>query len=84
MTGFVSAILGALLALLPLAALVVVILAIVGAVRRHPPRLPRHLRRKRVPGRNPDGEPLSQAMTERLDVIERGYAKTAREPGRRR
>jgi hypothetical protein len=83
-TAAVSACLGALLALLPLTALVVVILTLVCAVQRHWPRLPRCLRRNRVPARNPDGRPLTIPELERMDIIERGYAKTAREPGRRR
>jgi hypothetical protein len=89
-TGFVSAILGALLALLPLMALVVIILVFACAVQRHWPRWPRWARRPRrfwaskVPARNPDGRPLTIPELERFDIIERGYAKTAREPGRRR
>jgi hypothetical protein len=77
-------VLGLLLALLPFVALAVVIAVIVCAGRKVWPRLPRWMRIRRVPSRNPDGRPLSQAMTERLAEIERGYAKTAREPGRRR
>ena len=76
--------LGLALALLPFAALAVVITVIVCAARKVWPRLPRWMRPCRVPSRNPDGEPLSQAMAERLAESERGYAKTAREPGRRR
>ena len=38
----------------------------------------------RVPSRNPDGRPLTVPERERLRWMERGYAKTAREPGRRR
>ena len=84
MTGAVTAVLGALLALLPLMALVVIILVFACAVQRHWPRLPRCLRRNRVPARNPDGRPLTIPELERMDIIERGYTKTAREPGRRR
>jgi hypothetical protein len=84
MTGFVSAILGALLALLPLTALVVIILVFACAVQRNWPRWPRRFRASKVPARNPDGRPLTVPERERLGWIERGYAKTAREPGRRR
>jgi hypothetical protein len=84
MTGFVSAILGALLALLPLVALVVILCLIACALRRHWPRRPRRFWANKVPSRNPDGRPLTVPERERLGWIERGYAKTAREPGRRR
>lgn len=77
------AILAALLELLPFVALLVIVLFFICAAQRNWPRLPQRWRARRVPSCNPDGEPLSQAMTERLRLIERGYAETAPEPGRR-
>ena len=71
-------VLGLALALLPWLALAVVICVIVCASRKVWPRLPRWMRIRRVPSRNPDGEPLSQAMAERLAEIEAGYGRAPR------
>ena len=84
MTAAVSACLGALLALLPLMALVVILLVFACACSGTGPVCPGACGASRVPARNPDGRPLTIPELERLDIIERGYAKTAREPGRRR
>lgn len=84
MITFAYDVLGLLLALLPFVALAVVITVIVCAARKVWPRLPRWMRIRRVPSRNPDGKPLTPLERERLRWMERGYAKTAREPGRRR
>ena len=59
-------VLGLLLALLPFVALAVVITVIVCAARKVWPRLPRWMRIRRVPSRNPDGEPLTPLDGERL------------------
>jgi hypothetical protein len=83
-TATVTAILTALLELLPFAALVTILLVGACAVQRNWPRWPRRFRASKVPARNPDGRPLTVPERERLGWIERGYAKTAREPGRRR
>jgi hypothetical protein len=72
------------LASLPLLALIVIVCVIVCALQRHWPRLPRWMRPGRVPSRCPDGRPLTVPEKERWAWIEDGYAKTAREPGRRR
>ena len=76
-------VLGLLLALLPWLALAVVISVIVCAARKVWPRLPRWMRIRRVPSRNPDGKPLTR-HGRAPEWMERGYGKTAREPGRRR
>jgi hypothetical protein len=47
-------------------------------------RLQDRLRKQKVPGLPCDGSPLSVPERERLDWIETGYGRTAREPGRRR
>jgi hypothetical protein len=80
----VWAVLGALLEFAPFVALAVIVCVIACAVQKNWPRLPQRWRIRRVPCRNPDGRPLTVPEQERWDVIERGYAKTAREPGRRR
>ena len=84
MITFAYDVLGLLLALLPFLALAVVITVIVCAGRKVWPRLPRWMRPCRVPSRNPDGRPLTVPERKRLGWMERGYGKTAREPGRRR
>ena len=84
MTGVLTELVGILLALVPLTALFAIVCVIVCALQRNWPRWPRRFRASKVPARNPDGRPLTIPELERMDIIERGYAKTAREPGRRR
>ena len=83
-TAAVYAILGALLWLLPPAALLVIFIVLGCALQRNWPRVPSRLRGRRVPSRNPDGRPLTVPERERFGWIEAGYKIDAREPGRRR
>jgi hypothetical protein len=41
----------------------------------------RNRKRGKVPARCPDGRPLTVPERERMDLIERGYARSAPEPG---
>jgi hypothetical protein len=82
MTAVAGTILGALLWLLPFAAALTILLALVCALQRNWPRPPRWMRRK-VPGRFPDGRPLTVPEKERFRWITEGYKQDAREPGRR-
>jgi hypothetical protein len=84
MTGVLTELVGILLVLVPLTALFAIVCVIVCALQRNWPRLPRWMRTRRVPSRCPDGRPLTVPEKERWAWIKDGYAKTAREPGRRR
>jgi hypothetical protein len=84
MTAALYAVLGALVELLPFAALVVIVCVLPFAVQRNWPRVPSRWRVRKVPGRNPDGRQLTVPEQERMDVIEDGYGKTAQEPGWKR
>ena len=74
------AILTALLWLLPFAALLVILALLGCALQRVWPQVPRWMRRE-VPACCPDGKALTVPEQERMDVIERGYGRTAQEPG---
>jgi hypothetical protein len=84
MISVLTELVGLLLILVPLLALAAIVCVIVCALQRNWPRLPQRWRRKKVPSRCPDGRPLTVPEKERWAWIKAGYAKTAREPGRRR